>query len=180
MNSTTKELTLWQLTNEHQKLLNELYDYETGEVNEIVQAKLNASFPTIEKKCIGVAQWIKKLESDKKELENLSFEIERRQAAYDIAIEKFKRDILTGMQNTGISKITCPYFTLKIRKNPYSTEIVDEGAIPDKFMKKREIVRVEVKPDKSAIKDEVIKTGVQVPGAIVVKKDKLEIEVDRI
>ena len=63
MNSL-KEVSLWKLTNDHQKLLNELYDHETGEVNEIVQAKLDALEPDIEKKCIAVSQWIRKMESE--------------------------------------------------------------------------------------------------------------------
>jgi hypothetical protein len=59
MSISSKELSLWQLTNEHEYLLSQLYDSETGEVNEIVQAKLNALEPNIEKKCIAVSQWIR-------------------------------------------------------------------------------------------------------------------------
>ena len=64
MSINSKELSLWQLTNQHEHLLSELYNPETGEINEIVQAQLNALEPNIEKKCVAVSQWIRKMESE--------------------------------------------------------------------------------------------------------------------
>lgn len=178
--NTQKNLTLWQLTSEHQKLLNELYDHETGEINEITQAKLDALEPNIEKKCIAVSQYIRKMESDAKELDRLIEEIENRREAYAREVSKYEKYLEFNMKKQGISEIKCPYFTIRIKKNPYSTDIINEDLIPEKFMKTKEIVKVEVKPDKVAIKEEVLKTGEQVPGAYVFQKEKLEILTSKI
>ncbi|HWY33429.1 MAG TPA: siphovirus Gp157 family protein, partial [Nitrosopumilaceae archaeon] len=126
MITQSKDLSLWQLTNEHQKLLNELYDHETGEVNEIIQAKLDELDPTIEKKCISITQWIKKLESEKRELDYLTNEIEQRKRSYDKEVKKYQNYLEFNMKKQGIREIKCPYFTIRIKKNPYSTDIIND------------------------------------------------------
>jgi len=178
--NTSKNLSLWKLTNEHQKLLSELYDYETGEVNEIVQAKLDLLEPDINKKCIAVSGYIRKIESEQRELESLLIEVESRMKAYEKEREKYRNYLQSNMEKQGINKIECPYFTVRIKKNPYFTDIINEELIPHEFMREREIVRVEVKPDKNAIKEEVLRTGEQVPGAYVSQKNKLEITTSKI
>ncbi len=84
------------------------------------------------------------------------------------------------MTSFGITEVKCPYFTLRIKNNPYSTDIVSEKDIPEKYMKSREVIKMEVKPDKNLIKEDVLKTGIQVPGAYVAQKTKLEILTDKI
>ncbi len=178
---TEKNLTLWQLTNEHQKLLSELYDFETGEVNEIVQAKLNALCKTEEEKCITTTHWMKKLESDRKQVEDVLTSLKNRIAAYDAAIERHKKDLEFNMLSQGITKISCPYFTIRLKKNPYGTEITNKAEIPGEFIKLRVIPeKIEHNPDKNLIKEEVLRTGKQVPGAYVSQKNKLEILMDKI
>jgi len=44
----------------------------------------------------------------------------------------------------------------------------------------KEIVRITTIPDKNSIKEEVEKTGIQVPGTLVEQKTRLEIVVDEI
>lgn len=51
------------------------------------------------------------------------------------------------------------------------TEILDEAAIPDEYIK----VKTETAPDKAAIK-KAIKAGVEVAGAVLVKKQNIHID----
>jgi hypothetical protein len=181
MNSQNKNLSLWKLTNEHQKLLAELYDPETGEVNEIVQAKLDQLEPSIEKKCIAVTQWIRKMESEERELDALLHEVENRKAAYNKEVERHVKYLEMNMERKGIKEIVCPYFTVRLKKNRHSTDITDQNLIPDKFIKTRIIPeKIESNPDKNLIKEEVISTGIQVPGAYVYQKNKLEISTNKL
>jgi len=173
-------LSLYQLTNEHQRLFSQLYNHETGEVDLEVEAQLSALSSTTEKKCISVASYIKHLESEKDQLENLKKQIEQREYEYEKEINRLHDYLKSNMDRQGISIIKCPYFTLKIKSNPYSTEILNEDDIPFRFINVREIVKVESKPDKNAIKEEVLRTGAQVPGAYVHKKTKLEIITDKL
>jgi hypothetical protein len=173
-------LSLYKIASEYQSLFSQLYDHETGEINMEIQAQIDALEPSAEKKCIAVTQWINSMRGDKREIEFLRSELLKREAAYDEEITWWERYLRTNMERLKITEVQCPYFTIRLKKNPYSTDILDESLIPERFMRTREIIKTEVKPDKNAIKDEVIKTGVQIPGASVQQKTKLEILTDKI
>lgn len=173
-------LSLYQIGTDYQNLFSQLYDHETGEINMEVDAQISALSDTADKKCVAVASFIKKMESDKRELEFLKDEISRRESAFNKEIGKLNNYLETNMVRCGIKEIKSPYFTIRIKENPYSTDIEDESLIPEQFMKTREIVKTETKPDKNAIKEEVLKTGIQVPGAHVLRRTKLEILTDKI
>lgn len=180
MNNAEKSLSLWQLTNEYQQLLSELYDPETGEINEIVQARLNELEPSIENKCIAVTKWIRKMESEQEELSRLLQELVNRKAAYHMEIDKYIKYLQDNMEKQGIKEVSCPFFKVRLRKNPYSTDIIDQDAIPPQYIKMKEVVKVSVSVDKNLIKEEVLKTGNQIPGAFVSQKNRLEILTNKI
>jgi hypothetical protein len=171
---------LWQIKVEYQSLLSKLYNHETGEVDMEVDAQLNQLTDNAESKCIAIAQWIKNLELERNQIEYMKKEILKREEAYEKEISKRFDYLKSNMEGCGISEIKSPYFTLRIKSNPYSTDVTDESQIPERFMRTKEIVKTERKPDRVAIKEEVLKTGVQIPGAYVGKKTKLEILIDKI
>lgn len=173
-------LNLYNLTFEHQRLLSELYNHETGEVNELVEAQLNALAPLVNDKCIAVAHWIKKIEANKRELEHIKEEINKREETYNNAINRWYDYLKSNMEKCGLKKVECPYFTIKIRNNPISTTIINEFDIPAKYLITKEITKVVTVPDKNAIKEEVLKTGKQIPGTNVSKKTKIEIIIDKL
>jgi hypothetical protein len=175
-----KSLSLYNLGNDYQHLFSQLYDAETGEVDEVVDAQLSALSTDVQKKCVAVATWIKSMESEQREIEHLKNEILNREAAYKKEISKWHDYLKSNMERCKISEVKCPYFTLKIKKNPFSTEIFDESLLPSKFMVEREVVRIDKKADKNAIKEEVLRTGVQIPGACVQQKTQLQILTDKI
>ena len=80
--------SLYHLTVETQRLLANLYDHETGEVNPEVHDQLNALLPATNDKCIAVAGYIKDMELDMAKLETMKQEIERRQALHDVGVER--------------------------------------------------------------------------------------------
>lgn len=173
-------ISLYHLSEEYKHLLSQLYDAETGEVDQVVEARVSALLPNLEAKCIAVATWIKKLEAEKREIEYIKKELLDREATYNKEVLKYQEYLISNMEKNGISKVSCPYFTVQLKKNRHSTEIYDEFQIPAKFMRTREITKVEVKPDKEAIKEEVLRTGIQIPGAQVEQKTKLEICINKI
>lgn len=173
-------LSLYHLSEEYKTLFGQLYDPATGEIDEKIEAQVNALLPTLENKCIAVANWIKKLESEKREIEFFKEEIQKREDAYTKELENWQEYLKLNMEKNRITKVSCPYFTLQIKKNPYSTEIYDEFQLPSQYMKTKEVIKIEIKPDKNAIKDEVLRTGIQIPGATVMQKTKLEISINKI
>lgn len=172
--------SLYHLSNQYVDLLSCLYDHETGEINQEIEVKLNEIGKSTEEKCISVASWIKKMQSDKKEVESIKQEMIAREQSYDKAISKMENYLKYNMETCGIKEINCPYFTLRVKTNPYSTEVIDEYQIPEIFMKTREIIKIEKNPDKNSIKEEFLKTGVQIPGTFVQQKTKLDILIEKI
>lgn len=173
-------LSLWQLGTKHQELFSQLYDAETGEVNLEVQAQIDELEPSTEKKLISVQNWIQKLESERSELDTLTKQIEERKMAYDSEIERMNHYLFSNMKRCGIKEIKCPLFKIRIKANPFSTDILNKDIIPEKYIKRTENIVILSAPDKNAIKEEVLKTGVQVPGAYVHQKEKLVITFDKI
>lgn len=178
--SAQRKLSFWEIKNEYQVLLEKLYDEETGEINMEVDAQLNALSTSTHDKCIAIASWVKKMESEKKQIDFMREEIEKRELAYEKQINKQLDHLKLNMESLGIKEVKCPYFTLRIKNNPYSTDILDESLIPNHFINTKTVTTIVSKADKNAIKEMVIKTGIQIPGALVHQKTKLEILMDKI
>lgn len=175
-----KEISLYKIANEYQSLLNHLYDHETGEINQAIQEKIDELEPSAEKKCIAVASYIKKMESEKREIDFLKNELAAREKSYEKEINRLHDYLKYNMERCKIKEINCPYFTIKLKINPPSTDILDESIIPEEYMRKKEIIKTEIKPDKIAIKENVLKTGIQIPGAIVSQKTQVKISIDKL
>lgn len=175
-----QHLSLYHLGSEYQNLLPRLYDHETGEIDAEVEAQLNALSLTTEKKCLAVASWIQGMEAEKKEIEHLKQQILRREAAYEKEINKAHTYLYDNMKRCGIKEVKSPYFTIKIKTNPYSTEILDQSLVPKQFIKTTTKTVTTESVDKNALKEEVLKTGMQIPGALVQQKTKLEISIDKL
>ena len=120
------------------------------------------------------------MESERKQIDEMQRELFDRAAAYEREIERKQNYLLENMMRCKIKEISCPYFTLRVKTNPYSTDVYDEKLIPENFMRTRLITKAEIKPDKEAIKKYVLKTNEQVPGATVLQKTKLQILIDKI
>lgn len=82
--------------------------------------------------------------------------------------------LLDNMQRAGIEKIDCPLFSISIRKNPPSVEIIDQLSLPAKYMVTPEPKPPVAAPDKAAIK-KAIAAGEDVPGARLVQGVRLNI-----
>ena len=74
------------------------------------------------------------------------------------------------MERCAISEIKSPYFVIKLKKCPISTEILDENSIPNDYKKVKEVVTI----DKLKLKDEML-AGVVIPGAQLRQNNRLEI-----
>lgn len=82
--------------------------------------------------------------------------------------------LLDNMQRAGIEKIECPLFSISIRKNPPSVEILDQLSLPEKYMVTPEPKPPVAAPDKKAIAA-ALKAGEEVTGARLVQGVRLNI-----
>lgn len=74
--------------------------------------------------------------------------------------ETLKNYLRENMEATGISKISCPLFTITLAKGREVVAVYNESEVPDDLMR----VKTEIAPDKTAIAAK-LKAGEEVPGA---------------
>lgn len=173
-------MSLWHMGNEMQRVLSQLFDEETGEINPDAQAQLNALEGNAEKKMMAIGNWIKTKEAEKHQIEFMEEQLKQRKAAYDKEINRWQKYLMEGMLQFSLTKISCPLFTINLKENPLSTDVTDQTAVPPEFIRttKKEVVTVSV--DKNAVIKAFKQDGTRVPGTIVSRKLKLEILTDKI
>ncbi|MAL97188.1 MAG: hypothetical protein CL583_01940 [Alteromonadaceae bacterium] len=115
-----------------------------GDFNDKAQALITVC-QNMEGDAAAIDSEIKRLQARKKAIEN-------RQAA----MKDYLRD---NMERTGISKVSCPLFTITCVKGREIAIINDEQVIPDDYV----VVKTEIRPDKALIA-KALKDGYEVPG----------------
>ena len=84
-----------------------------------------------------------------------------------------RKYLMDNMIRTGISKITCPLFSISIQNNPPAVDVFDVLSLPPDCMRTPE-PKPPV-PDKNAIKAH-LQAGLDVPGAKLVQSQRLNIK----
>jgi hypothetical protein len=161
-------MKLYEIADQYQFLLNDLYDYETGVVDETALAKLNALTDTMENKALNITRLFKDLEAHADAIEKERKAMALRENALKNQVKRLKEYLLSNMERCEIKKIECPQFIISLQKNPPSVKIEDENLIPSEYDK------VTVDLDISKIKSD-LQNGVVVPGASLIQKNSVRI-----
>lgn len=161
-------MKLYEIAQEYQVALNNLYDEETGEINETALLNLNEIREPLEKKCISVVKYFKGLDAERKAIEDEKKKMAARESAYKKQVDSLKEYLLYNMVNSKVEKISCPEFVITLRKNRASVDDFDPAIIPDEYKK------VEVTTKKMDILRE-LKNGVVIPGARIKYDPYIEI-----
>ena len=85
-------------------------------------------------------------------------------------ISYLKHLYLCTMQSNGLKKVQGNAYTLSVRES-YRVDVTDISALPDLYLRRKEIVE----PDKVVLR-EALKGGVNIPGAALVKAQHLQIQ----
>jgi hypothetical protein len=86
------------------------------------------------------------------------------------------RDYLKqNMERAGIEKIECPLFSISIKKNPPSVDVIDSLSLPAEFWRTPEPKPPVSAPDKTAIK-KALQDGIDVPGAKLNYSTRIDIK----
>jgi hypothetical protein len=164
-------MNLYQIAEEYNSLFNDLYDPESGEIQETALIKLDEIKVSLEEKAINIALFMQNLDAEQKAIENAMASMKDRANKLEKKREWLHGYLKFNMEQAGHLEISCPYFSIKVKSNPYSTEILDEALIPDKYKVTKEVVSV----NKTMIKQD-IQNGLDVPGARIKKDTKLTIK----
>lgn len=164
--------SLYNLTTEYQSLYNQLIESadENGEIDIAISQALAVKEKEFTEKAIAVATVYRKFDN---EIALYEQEIKRLQD-YKKRLEKcrdrVKENLSTACQSVGIEKIDGMYANISFRASE-SVEIDDLSLIPEKYLTKK----VEIKPDKTAIK-KAIQSGIEVNGAHIEMHNNLQIK----
>lgn len=162
-------MNLYQISNEYQEILEELYDDE-GNVNQTALVKLEQNEVAMEKKAIAIASFIKNLEAEREAIKQAKQDMAEREKRNKKREDELTGYLLSNMERRGVNKISCPYFQIKLKKCPPSVNIVDATLLPDEYKR----IKTEVSPDKLKMLAEM-KVGVIIPGAALQQNLTLEI-----
>lgn len=160
--------SLYEIAKEYLFLKTDLFDEETGEVNETSLVRLSQVNDDAENKCINIVRFMKDMEA---EHDAVSFERKRLQArekSIESQIGRLKAYLINNMEKCEIQKISCPQFVISLRKNPESVEIYDDKAISSRYHK------ISVDFNKSLMSQD-LKAGLEVPGAKLVQRMSVSI-----
>lgn len=164
-------MKLYEIANEYRETLDALVNEETGEIDDTALASLNGLTTSLEEKGIAVASYIRNIEADRQALADERKRMEARQKTLESRIEWMKNYLQTNMETCGIKEISCPYFSIKLKKCPPSVHLSDEDSLPDTYRKRKETVSI----DRVKIKQD-IQAGVMIPGAELVQGNTIQIK----
>lgn len=164
-------LSLYQLSGNYLQALDILTDPDNDLPSNAIADTLEALGGELEDKVINVAKFLRNMEAIAEAIKAAEADMSKRRKGLENRVQWFKDYLKGSMEQTGISKIECPYFKLSIQKNPVAVNVYDEDAVPQQFKIAVTIWRV----DKAAIKI-AISNGQAIAGAELVNGTRLVIK----
>ena len=166
------KMRLYEITNEFQNVFNQVN--EDGELSDDLITNLDVLKIDFENKAVAVASYIKNIEAEEAAIGQAIDDMRARKAKLTKQVESLSDYLQYNLQKLSITEIkTCPYFKIRLKQCPPSIDVFDEKAIPPEYW--REKVTTTTSVDKIKLK-EVLSEGVDVPGASIQRKLKLEIK----
>lgn len=164
-------LTLFEIAAEYRHITDVLMD--SGADEQTLTDTLEAEAWPLELKAQNYGFVIRNLEATATSIK----EAEAAMAARRKALEKRSAALIerlkTGMEIAGVQELSCPYFAIKVRKNPPAIDVWDEKQIPAKYF--TQALPPPPSINKAAIKAD-IDADIEVPGAKKVQGTRLEIK----
>ena len=167
-------MTLYELTQEqlflYEMLTNgDAVDQETGEIDPVVAERLEINGKDLDEKIKAVGIVYKQLLADANALKNEENNLAKRRRKVERNAELIKNRLQNSMLLLGRDKFKDSKLDISFRKST-KTEIINETIIPEEFMK----IETTRTPLKAEIKT-AIQNGVDVPGAIIVETQNIQI-----
>lgn len=163
---------LYLLSQEYQDLYNQLIESadEDGVVDIAISQALAVKEKEFTEKAVAVATVYRKFDNEialyEQEIKRLQDYKKRLEKCRDIV----KENLSTACQSVGIEKIDGMYANISFRASE-SVEIDDLSLIPKTYL----VEKVEVKPDKTAIK-KAIQSGIEINGAHIEQHKNINIK----
>lgn len=165
-------MQLYQLTSQHRAL-------EALQIEETDDAALQAMYDTldglegeIQAKGLSVAAYVLNVEAMATACMDASKRLNERAKRIQRRADAIRQYLHNNMEAVGLTKIESPEFTLTIRKNPPSVQIIDQDAIPQEYWVQPPAPAPSL--DKRGIASK-LKLGQDVPGCTLSNGTRLDI-----
>ena len=147
---------------------------DEGEVPaEIMADTVEGLTGEIELKAQNIGEFVRNLESSTEAIDGAIEQMKARRDRIQRNADWLRGYLFTQMQAVGITKISCPYFVMSIKKNPPKVVITDPGKIPSELYVYPPAP--DPYPNKAAIKD-ALKAGQAIEGAHLEQGERLDIK----
>ncbi|MGE5619570.1 MAG: siphovirus Gp157 family protein [Sphingomonadaceae bacterium] len=143
---------------------------EGQEAIELAGVRLSAINLALEAKFDGIGSILREFEASSKAIGEEIARLSARKAAIDRRSEGLKAYALSQLKRAGLSEVNGTKFTFAVRLNPEAVQVVDQAAIPRKYIR----IEISESPDKNAIKA-AHKAGEEIPGVVFTRGERLEI-----
>lgn len=162
-------LSLYRAADELAPLLDQIDD------DGCISPELEAALSQFEGKGLSVTAYILNCEKTAQMIHDAAEAMDKRAAPLENRAKRLRQYLADQMKRTGVTEISCSEFAAKLYpERDAKVEVFDEKQIPAEYMRTPEPKPPVAAPDKKAIAD-AIKKGVEVPGAKIVKSDRLVI-----
>tara|TARA_R110001632_G_scaffold125184_1_gene238405 strand:+ start:850 stop:1344 length:495 start_codon:yes stop_codon:yes gene_type:complete len=162
--------SLYELTKSTEVAINEMMALEDVP-QEVINDTIEGLQGELEVKQKGVAAYILNRGSDINAMKEYKNNMDIRIRKAEKQIESLKTALLWSFTKHHIDKLDSPELSVKLKNNPPSVVINNEGLIPENYLRKKIVTTV----DKAAIKG-AINSGEDIPGAHLESKQRIEIK----
>lgn len=162
---------LYELADNYEQLFDAMYDETTGEINETAISQIDTALQDVKEKGVMVAKYIQTIDGYKKSIDDECKRLADRKKRIEKKIDWLNWYLKKNMELCNIQEISCPFFTIKIKKNPVSVTVTDADQIPTDYINVKEVASIDKIKIKLALQD-----GYFVPGAELSQGYRLDIK----
>lgn len=164
------DLTLYQLADEYRQLLDLAASEEADE--DSFGAALAALQGEITTRTVSLAQVARNLEAFKEQIEAAIEAMAQRAERAGKRAASIRTFIKMALDQTGMTKVESPFFTLAIKRNPPHLIIAEDALIPPSYLR---VIPERLEPNKPEIA-KALKAGVEIDGCRLETTTRLEIK----
>ncbi len=162
-------MKLYEIANQYQQALATFDDLDLPD--DVIADTLEGLKGELQEKGKNVAAYIRNIEADVKAIRDAESAMRDRRVTLQRRVDWLKVLLLSSMQKSEITEISCPWFVIKPRKNPPAVNITNDKVLSKKYIK--EVITLKI--DKKLIAED-IKRGAVVSGAELTQGWRLDIK----
>lgn len=130
----------------------DIHELLSSDDAELIKDNLDSMQIAFNDKAESLIKYTQNIESDIDQVDNMIKQLQARKKSLKNKVDSFREYVRYNMESSGIDKISCPLFTMTLKKASPVVEIVDQDLIPDEFITVEVVQKVDKMKLKNALK----------------------------